>query len=175
MVVSLPDPNKFDAADPISEAQPELKKLVESFNTIATDYNDGLLTGLDSAGQLDLTSTLRINSVSGNYHMAANIDTKGFSILNSAGNISVSDDINFPNNAGPATVSGDVLRVRGSGGIDLESGLIDCDIISNAQFVVPKNINPTANIASPRQGAIVFNSGTNKFQGYNGTAWVDLS
>lgn len=175
MVVSLPDPNKFDAADPISEAQPELKTLVESFNTIATDYNDGLLTGVDSAGQLDLTSTLRIDGVTGNYHMAASIDTRGYSITNTLGNINVLDDISFPNNAGPATFSGNVLRVRGSGGIDLESGLIDCDISSNAQIVVPNNSNPTANIASPRQGAIVFNTTTNKFQGYDGTSWVDLS
>ena len=75
---------------------------------------------------------------------------------------------------GPNVPGSGTLRVRG-GAINLESGLIDCDIVSNAQFVVPKNSNPTANIASPRQGAIVFNSFTNKFQGYDGTSWVDLS
>jgi hypothetical protein len=64
-VVNLPDASKFDADDEISEAQPELKILVDSFRTIAIDYNNGLLGGVDSAGQLVGISQNTIDVING--------------------------------------------------------------------------------------------------------------
>lgn len=51
MAVAKPDPTKFDSDDDsISEARPELETLVNSFNTIADDYNAGLLGGATVSG-----------------------------------------------------------------------------------------------------------------------------
>jgi len=212
MAVVKPDPNAFDANDKISAAQPELKTLVTSFNTIADDYNAGLLTGVDSAGQINLTDVLRIDSVSGDYEAAADIDMNnndismnggrivdpnilqtnqilggssyeaaksldmyGNAITSTFTNILLAKDAEFPSGNGPLTTSGD-LRVKGAASTILEAPVVTVGgVLSNTQFVVSSNANPTSNIASPQTGAIVFNTTTNKFQGYNGTAWVDLS
>lgn len=97
-VVNLPDAGKFDADDEISEAQPELKILVESFRTIAQDYNAGLLGGVDSAGQLV--------GISQNVIDVVNADTGTFSPDNPF------DVFNIVGGTGVATsITGDVLTI----------------------------------------------------------------
>lgn len=212
MAVVKPDPNAFDANDKISAAQPELKTLVTSFNTIADDYNAGLLGGLDSAGQINLTDTLRIDAVTGDYEAAADIsmgnndilmdgngrindgnilqkalinpgsyecnaplDLMGEVLTSTFTNIQMAKDAEFGSGKGPLTTTGN-LRVKGAASTILEAPVVTVGgVLSNTQFVVSSNANPSSNIASPQTGAIVFNTTTSKFQGYNGTAWVDLS
>ena len=211
MAVVKPDASAFDANDKISAAQPELKTLVTSFNTIADDYNAGLLTGVDSAGQINLTDVLRIDSGTGDYEAAADIDMNNNDIIMNGGrindpnllqtatlnpgdyicatnidlfgqyitstftNINLAKDAEFSSGTGPLTTSGD-LRVKGAASVILEAPVVTVGgVLTKTQFVVSSDANPTSNIASPQTGAIVFNSTTNRFQGYDGTSWVNLS
>lgn len=183
-MVDIADSSKFDADDSISEAQPELKKVVQGYNTIAADYNAGILTGLDSAGQINLADYLKKDDITGYYELAGDIDMKTFSIRSSIGNPSCADDLDFPSGFGPTCLTGGgTLKMRGNTGIELETGTVTLDativridaVTGDGQLIVQNMTNPTTKIASPVKGTIVFNTTTNKFQGYNGTSWVDLS
>jgi len=102
MAVNLPNAAAFDADDEISVAQPELKTLVQSFNTIATDYNLGLLTGVDSAGQvISVTQNLWETIASDSGNTTANSPTDTLTI---AGGIGIS-----------TTISGDTLTINNTG------------------------------------------------------------
>lgn len=108
-MVDLPDASKFDADDEISEAQPELKILVESFRTIAQDYNAGLLGGVDSAGQLVGISQDVIDVV--------NADTGTFSPDNP------NDVFNIQGGTGVTTsITGDTLTISADGQAELIAG-----------------------------------------------------
>jgi hypothetical protein len=108
-MVDLPDASKFDADDEISEAQPELKILVEGFRTIAQDYNAGLLGGVDSAGQLVGISQNVIDVVNG--------DTGTFSPDNP------NDVFNIAGGTGVTTsISGDTLTIDAPGQAELIAG-----------------------------------------------------
>lgn len=183
-MVDIADSSKFDADDTISDAQPELKKVVQGYNTIAEDYNAGLLTGLDSAGQINLSDYLKKDAISGDYECSGDIDLNGNSITSDVGNPKCGDDLQFPGGFGPACLTGE-LRVRGDTTIKLDSATGEVEVASpvirvlsptgDGQLIVESMTNPATKITSPERGAIVYNTTTNKFQGYTGTAWVDLS
>lgn len=108
-MVDLPDASKFDADDEISEAQPELKILVEGYRTIAQDYNAGLLGGVDSAGQLVGISQNVIDVVNG--------DTGTFSPDNP------NDVFNIAGGTGVTTsITGDTLTIDAAGQAELIAG-----------------------------------------------------
>lgn len=108
-MVDLPDASKFDADDEISEAQPELKILVEGYRTIAQDYNAGLLGGVDSAGQLV--------GISQNVIDVVNADTGTFSPDNPT------DVFNIVGGAGVDTsITGDTLTIDAPGAVELVGG-----------------------------------------------------
>jgi hypothetical protein len=74
--------------------------------------------------------------------------------------------------------SGDTIPIAngGTGSIDTTSAKVNLSVISAADgsLIVPSG-NTGARDASPAAGLIRFNSDLSAFEGYNGSAWVQLT
>jgi hypothetical protein len=149
MTVNLPDASKFDPDDEISEAQPELKTLVQSFNTIATDYNLGLLTGVDSAGQvISVTQNLWENIIADTGNTTANSPTDALTIAGGTGiSTSIAGDTITITNTGVGSDS--ITDIQGGDNISVTPGdsagstIINLDIDSDVQLSGNTIINNT--------------------------------
>ena len=95
MAVTKPDPTKFDSDDDsISEARPELEILVNSFNTIADDYNDGSL-GAGGLGTYGIPTTT-LFPASGSYTTSTSVsptESQNHVVIRGRGNITLGIDI----------------------------------------------------------------------------------
>jgi hypothetical protein len=86
--------------------------LVAGDNVTITGDNTAKTITINASGS-DPGSGLGINTSSGDYELAADIDLNGYRILSEGTNIQVGDDINFPAGTGPYAPGGQ-LRVRGT-------------------------------------------------------------
>lgn len=87
--------------------------------------------------------------------------------INSSGEIEFNADFNVTGDAYFGSTNGTIIRSNGS--IDGFGSQ------TNIPFGGPILLNNRASDPSGVAGEIYFNTTTNKFRGYNGTAWVDLS
>lgn len=74
------------------------------------------ITGNNTAKTITIASSgggLSIDPSSGDYELAADIDTNNYFILNSGGNIKVGDDVLFPADSGPLVSGSGTLLCRG--------------------------------------------------------------
>ena len=90
-------------------------------------------------------------------------------------NINTTDSVTF---AGVTTTN---FTVNGSGTVNFTGTEITLTAsnrtkVSGSPFRLGRITTAQRNaISSPTGGDMIFNTDTNKFQGYNGTSWVDLS
>jgi hypothetical protein len=100
------------------------------------------LTGDNGAKTITITATgssgLAIDGSSGDYECAADIDLNGYFIRSDGTNIKVSDDIQFPDGAGPFVPGSGTLLLRvGTGGtIELQANTVE---FSSANTGTPSN------------------------------------
>lgn len=116
MSVTKPDPTAFDSAeDSIASARPELETLVNSFNTIADDYNAGLLGGQAGA----LLTLNRTNAPGSNGIITSGVSTTG--------------NFDFDSFTDPSNLVTSTDSAGQGGGFLLASGtyLFVCDIYYN--------------------------------------------
>lgn len=108
----------------------------------------------------------------------SNIDMHGYYLYDSTGNPKINDDLYFLNGDGPVGNGNLKLRASSSGGAEMNIGThfvittkTDAGGIVLGKFTTAQR-DALSGIVS---GMIIFNTSSNEFQGYSGSAWVSLA
>jgi hypothetical protein len=98
-------------------------------------------------------------------------------ITNISGSVSVEDDLNATTVVSTAVTTGGIIVTAGGRlgfGTDAARCVVDVGIRTDSFILPPVMTTAQRDALTPLPGAMIYNSSTNKHQGYNGTTWNDF-